>query len=106
GREGQVARQVAYSRDLGRLLCLGGERRGEKGESTSDECSSVQCVVLWHRSGSEILGQCRPTISVSRMPVCEVSPLTTGRPAPCQPAVPPARLYTPGKSVCLGNCAA
>jgi hypothetical protein len=36
--------------------------------------------------------QCGPTISVTRMLVCDVSPLTTGRPAPCQPAVPPARL--------------
>src|SRR5262249_11191302 len=37
-------------------------------------------------------GQCGPTISVSRGLVSSVSPLTTGRPAACQPAVPPARL--------------
>ncbi len=30
GASGQVARQVAYSSDLGRLLRLGGERRGEE----------------------------------------------------------------------------
>src|SRR5262249_28920850 len=37
-------------------------------------------------------GQCGPTIPVSRGLVSSVSPLTTGRPAACQPAVPPARL--------------
>jgi hypothetical protein len=30
GSSGQVGRQVAYSRDLVRLLSLGGERRGEE----------------------------------------------------------------------------
>src|SRR5262249_61955483 len=34
---GRVGRQVAYSKDLGRLLGLGGERRGEKGEG-QDSC--------------------------------------------------------------------
>src|SRR5713226_4618101 len=32
---GQVARQVAYSSGLGRLLRLGGERRAEQGEASS-----------------------------------------------------------------------
>jgi hypothetical protein len=31
GISDQVGRQVAYSSDLGRLLGLGGERRGEEG---------------------------------------------------------------------------
>ena len=35
GVSGQVGRQVAYSSDLGRLLRLGGERRGE--ETTRDQ---------------------------------------------------------------------
>jgi len=39
---GQVARQVAYSSDLGRLLGLGSERYGEEAASQSaEECSSI-----------------------------------------------------------------
>ena len=37
GISGQVARQVAYSSDLGRLLRLGGERRGEEAEGCPTE---------------------------------------------------------------------
>ncbi len=36
GASGQVARQVAYSSDLGRLLGLGGDRRGEEADSQGD----------------------------------------------------------------------
>jgi hypothetical protein len=38
----QVERQVAYSSDLGRLLGLGGERRGEEAaRQGADECASI-----------------------------------------------------------------
>jgi hypothetical protein len=42
GASGQVARKKAYSRDLGRLLSLAGERRGEEAtRQGADECASV-----------------------------------------------------------------
>jgi hypothetical protein len=37
GGSGQVGRQVAYSSDLGRLLCFGGERRGEEHRTRASE---------------------------------------------------------------------
>jgi hypothetical protein len=37
GVGGQVARQPAYASDLGRLLPLGGERRGEEAASKRAE---------------------------------------------------------------------
>src|SRR5262249_8902473 len=41
GGSGQVGRQVADSSDLGRLLGLGGERRGKQGSQASDEGAAV-----------------------------------------------------------------
>jgi hypothetical protein len=41
GARGQVGRQVAYASDLGRLLGLGSERRGEEAQSEdSDDCDT------------------------------------------------------------------
>ena len=41
GGSGQVGRQVAYASDLGRLLGLGSERRGEEAQSEdSDDCDT------------------------------------------------------------------
>jgi hypothetical protein len=37
GSSGQVARQVAYSSNLGRLLGLGGERRGERAREPTSQ---------------------------------------------------------------------
>src|SRR5882724_3069052 len=42
---GQVSRQVAYSSDLGRLLRLGGERRGE--EAASNHCHKRSALHHW-----------------------------------------------------------
>jgi hypothetical protein len=45
GIRGQVERQEAYSSDLGRLLPLGGERRGEEGaRKHPDKCPPVHNV--------------------------------------------------------------
>ena len=42
GRSGQVGPQVAYSSDLGRLLSIGGERRGENTATESrEECAPM-----------------------------------------------------------------
>ena len=41
GASGQVGRQVAYSSDLGRLLRLGGERRGEKRPGRDQEVPAL-----------------------------------------------------------------
>ena len=41
GVNGQVGHQVAYSSDLGRLLGLGGERRGEARRHGREERTSV-----------------------------------------------------------------
>jgi hypothetical protein len=41
GGSGQVARQKAYSMDLGRLLGLRGERRGKQRGTTSKERAAV-----------------------------------------------------------------
>ncbi len=56
GSSGQVARQVAYSRDLGRLLGLGGERRGEEAASQrAEECTPSD---HWMISSARIRSDC------------------------------------------------
>lgn len=77
-------------------LCVrfvGDDQRAQLKRFTRDVLPALRGRRVGAARGREAAAaQWSPTTSVTRSSVCALSPVTTGRPAWCQPAVPPARL--------------